>query len=302
MSDRRARLALLGGLVALLTIAGPNRAGATIKYGPFQLSGSLQSQNLIRHPDIDSYNITQQRNTARLQLEYKWLENGRFIDKYDIPFISRSSLYVLYRGVYDSFYDFTPGYIEKSDVHGKVYNGQDLFDFANVKGNALGRPKFARNTLTVSGMTHGERDALKFDNQLREAYIDLKMRDIPLSVRAGRQQIVWGETDNFRMLDRVNPLTSPGTSSSSSRRPPSAGTRSAARCGCSSSSTTWATSGSSPRTTSSGTGTRATGIRRSRRSCPSPGASASSTRSPTRSTARSSAASARSRRTAAAKS
>jgi uncharacterized protein DUF1302 len=163
MSDRRARLALLGGLVALLTIAGPNRAGATIKYGPFQLSGSLQSQNLIRHPDVDSYNITQQRNTARLQLEYKWLENGKFIDKYDIPFIARSSLYVLYRGVYDSFYDFTPGYIEKSDV-------------------------------------------LKFDNQLREAYVDLKMRDIPLSVRAGRQQIVWGETDNFRMLDRVNPL------------------------------------------------------------------------------------------------
>jgi uncharacterized protein DUF1302 len=206
MSDRRARLALLGGLVALLTIAGPNRAGATIKYGPFQLSGSLQSQNLIRHPDVDSYNITQQRNTARLQLEYKWLENGKFIDKYDIPFIARSSLYVLYRGVYDSFYDFTPGYIEKSDVHGKVYNGQDLFDFAKVKGNALGRPKFARNTLTVSGMTHEERDALKFDNQLREAYVDLKMRDIPLSVRAGRQQIVWGETDNFRMLDRVNPL------------------------------------------------------------------------------------------------
>jgi hypothetical protein len=32
------------------------------------------------------------------------------------------------------------------------------------------------------------------------------MRDIPLSVRAGRQQIVWGETDNFRMLDRVNAL------------------------------------------------------------------------------------------------
>jgi hypothetical protein len=25
-------------------------------------------------------------------------------------------------------------------------------------------------------------------------------------VRAGRQQIVWGESDNFRMLDRANPL------------------------------------------------------------------------------------------------
>jgi hypothetical protein len=206
MSDRRARWALYAGLVALLAVAGANRAEATIKYGPFQISGSLQSQNLIRHPDIDSYNITQQRNTARLQLEYKWLENGKFLDKYNIPFIHRSNLYVLYRGVYDSFYDFTPGYIEKDDVHGDVYGGLSLFEYAKRQGNATNRPNFARHTLSVSGLSHGEREALKFDNQLREAYVDLKLRDIPLSIRAGRQQIVWGETDNFRMLDRVNPL------------------------------------------------------------------------------------------------
>src|SRR5439155_1217260 len=42
--------------------------------------------------------------------------------------------------------------------------------------------------------------------QLREAYADIKSRTIPLTIRAGRQQIVWGETDNFRMLDRANPL------------------------------------------------------------------------------------------------
>jgi hypothetical protein len=206
MSDRRARWALYAGLVALLAVAGANRAEATIKYGPFQLSGSLQSQNLIRHPDIDSYNITQQRNTARLQLEYKWLENGKFLDKYNIPFVHRSNLYVLYRGVYDSFYDFTPGYLEKEDVHGDKYGGLSLFEYANVLGNSKGKPGFARRVMSVSGLSHGERDALKFDNQLREAYVDLKLRDIPLSIRAGRQQIVWGETDNFRMLDRVNPL------------------------------------------------------------------------------------------------
>jgi hypothetical protein len=206
MSDRCARWALIGGLVAMLTAAGSDRAGATVKYGPFQLSGSLQSQNLIRHPTYDSYNITQQRNTARLQLEYKWLENGKFIDKYDIPFIHRSSLFVLYRGVYDSIYDFTPGFIEKSDIHGNVYNGLNVYDFAKLKGNSIGKPNLARKTLTISGLTHEARDALKFDNQLREAYADFKLRDIPLSIRAGRQQIVWGETDNFRMLDRVNPL------------------------------------------------------------------------------------------------
>ena len=34
----------------------------------------------------------------------------------------------------------------------------------------------------------------------------MKFRGIPLTIRAGRQQIVWGETDNFRMLDRANSL------------------------------------------------------------------------------------------------
>jgi hypothetical protein len=37
-------------------------------------------------------------------------------------------------------------------------------------------------------------------------FVDLKLRGVPLSIRAGRQQIVWGETDNFRMLDRANSL------------------------------------------------------------------------------------------------
>ena len=123
-------------------------AGATIKYGPFQLSGSLQSQNLIRHPDIDSYNITQQRNTARLQLEYKWLENGKFIDKYDIPFIDRSSLFVLYRGVYDSIYDFTPGFIEKDDIHGDAYGGLNALRLRrSSRATRSGSRSFARNAL-----------------------------------------------------------------------------------------------------------------------------------------------------------
>ena len=36
--------------------------------------------------------------------------------------------------------------------------------------------------------------------------MDLAFKGAPLSFRIGRQQIVWGETDNFRLLDRVNAL------------------------------------------------------------------------------------------------
>jgi len=57
---------------------------------------------------------------------------------------------------------------------------------------------------SIEDLGHGSE--LKFENRLREAYVDLRFKQIPLSLRLGRQQIVWGETDNFRLLDRVNSL------------------------------------------------------------------------------------------------
>lgn len=39
---------------------------------------------------------------------------------------------------------------------------------------------------------------------LREAFVDLTLNK--LDVRVGKQQVVWGKTDGFRVLDTVNPL------------------------------------------------------------------------------------------------
>jgi hypothetical protein len=227
---RTRRLAL-----ALAFVLWPHAdARATQKFGPLQLSGNLQSQNLIRHPDPHTLAFVQNRNVARLRFEYKWLESGTFYGKYPIPFLERSTLFLLYRGVYDSIYDLTPGFIEKEDIHGRSYAGKTLFEFARQAEDADRRDKLARarrseaegdfatarrlrrqaagirgqarRQLTLGGLSQEERDAYKFESTLREAYIDLKFRQIPLSVRAGKQQIVWGETDNFPMLDRVNSL------------------------------------------------------------------------------------------------
>ncbi|HAD08354.1 MAG TPA: hypothetical protein DCF62_02625 [Porticoccaceae bacterium] len=44
----------------------------------------------------------------------------------------------------------------------------------------------------------------KEEYKVREAFIDFVMP--PFSLRLGRQQVVWGETDNFRALDVINPL------------------------------------------------------------------------------------------------
>jgi hypothetical protein len=52
--------------------------------------------------------------------------------------------------------------------------------------------------------TKQEKEKRKFEYKLREIYMDLALP--PFSVRLGRQQVVWGETDNFRALDVINPL------------------------------------------------------------------------------------------------
>jgi hypothetical protein len=197
MAVRRARLAVLALLAATLL---PRELRATQRWGPIQLSGNLQSQNLIRHPDIDDFQFIQNRNTAHVRFEYEWLQGGKAYSRYSIPFIERSNLFLLWRGVYDSIYDTTPGFVEKEDIHGKAYAGLNVNEFGKQVRGMRG------DAFEISGLNSDARDALKWDNQLREAYVDLKFRGLPLSVRAGKQQIVWGESDNFRMLDRANAL------------------------------------------------------------------------------------------------
>src|SRR5437867_3378875 len=226
MWDRRLITAVRAALAVAFLAVAPARAHATQRFGPIQISGNLQTTNLVRHPDQETYQFVQNRNVAHVRLDYDWLQGGKFYDKYNIPFLESSHLFILWRGVYDSIYDTTPGFRPREDIHGRAYvplgvplgvvvqPPKNIFDFAQTPpkgcvgavGCLEGGAGIPRRRLTLAGLSHGERDALKFDDQLREAYADIKLRTIPLSVRAGRQQIVWGETDNNRLLDRPNAL------------------------------------------------------------------------------------------------
>jgi hypothetical protein len=187
------------GVVAAAILAAAAPAVATQRFGPFQLSGNLQSQNLARHADATTWAFVQQRNTARLRFQYDWLERGRFHGAYDVPFVERSKVLVQWRGVYDSVYDTTPSFITSKDIHGRAYGGRHLRPALEDRG-------FNRRLLTLDGLPGGLRERLRFENELREAWIELKLRGLPLTIRGGKQQVVWGESDNFRLLDRVNPL------------------------------------------------------------------------------------------------
>ena len=177
---------VLAWVVVAVSIGIADRAGATQTVGPLELSGNVQSQQLIRHPDVDQYYFVQQRNTLRVRVDYEWMKRGgKFLDRYDLSdWIESSHLLLLYRGVYDSIYDLTPGITEKYEFTGERVD-----------------KRFSH----LDDMNRGWRDAMKFENDLREAYVDIKFRG-NFSLRAGKQQVIWGESDGFRLLDRANAL------------------------------------------------------------------------------------------------
>lgn len=177
----------LVGALLLGVLAQPRTADATIRFGNnLLIFGDLESQNLIRMRQPGTLTPVQQRNTFRIGLEYKFISRGKLGKElpnggFDVGFIKDASVYALYRGVWDSVYTWGAG--------GNLYD---------IKGDPVG---------SINDLGIDTRKSMQFpENRLREFYVDMNFKDIPFSIRAGRQQVVWGETDNFRLLDRVNAL------------------------------------------------------------------------------------------------
>lgn len=196
-------------------------AAATIKYGDVQFSGSFTTQNLIRTPDIDELQFIQNRNFAYLRMDWDWFKKGQFFQLWEVPFIKESKFFLLYRGVYDGFYDLAPGGNQRG-----LTRFDDLVG-GPIEGNRVGTLRGDRPTTpgdvcdplnpdprighclregAYSRLDDRDRDNIKWENELREIYVDFKLKDAPVSFRIGRQQVVWGEADQFRMMDIWNPL------------------------------------------------------------------------------------------------
>src|SRR5262245_33424564 len=80
--------AVVAALVLASALASPARA--TLRYGPIEISGSVDSQTLLRSTQIDQWQFVQNRNTALVRLDYEWLQSGKLIERFDLPFIKRS--------------------------------------------------------------------------------------------------------------------------------------------------------------------------------------------------------------------
>lgn len=195
-------------LLAML-LEGP--AYATLKYGQVQFSGSFATQNLVRTPDIDNLQFVQNRNTAYLRMDWDWFKDGKLVELIELPFVKDTKFFLLYRGVYDGIYDLGPG-----DKQRGITRFDDIVG-GPIEGNKVGtiRPGACSPTrddpsscLREGGYSRIEDHRTDFarENNLREVYIDLSLKDAPVSFRIGRQQVIWGESDQFRMMDIWNPL------------------------------------------------------------------------------------------------
>src|SRR5262245_34686104 len=122
----------LRSLAVLIVLVSSSPAFGFRRYGPFELTGSVSAQNLVRNSDIDRLAFVQQRNTAKIRLDYDILDKGKFLERFEpLPFIESAHMLLLYRGVYDSVYDYAPGF-EQKDIYGyPVSLGRRLVDLPN---------------------------------------------------------------------------------------------------------------------------------------------------------------------------
>lgn len=201
-------------LVAMFATFLSRPARATFQFGErLQLSGNVETQNLVRMPEWRQVEFIQQRNTARIRIDWDWLQDGKFMDKFDLPFIKESKFYLLYRFAYDGFYDLAPGGRQtgqerEDDIIGGPVVGNRI---GSIRGGCELTSDLAYSTTCLrdgpySRFTAKNRGRLKLENRLREIYADFTLQDIPLSLRIGRQQVIWGEADQFRLMDIWNPV------------------------------------------------------------------------------------------------
>jgi len=103
-----------------------------------------------------------------------------------------------YRGEYEGIYDFGASEFTHAD--------ETLLELQTFLRQS---PTFQPGQLSQLGdmsffVRHRLRQVASFRNRLFQAFLDVEMGD--LFLRMGRQNLVWGETDVFRLLDNINPI------------------------------------------------------------------------------------------------
>ena len=174
----------LRGLVAGLAIAAglvwlTSPAQAVVRVGDSEIQVVYEMQHAFQFDGSpgDNFEWVQWRNEMRVEYEYQDListEGGLFGKNIKIPGVRRADFSFMYRGRFDP-----------------VYEVRDKYD-----------DMYPHRIKQFKSFTFPE-------NGFREMNLDVDFGDVMghrLSMKLGKQQIVWGESDLFRSIDIANPL------------------------------------------------------------------------------------------------
>ena len=182
--NRKRRSCLRGFLAGLFAVAGlvwlTSPAQAVIRVGNSEVQVVYEMQHSFQFDGSpgDNFEWVQWRNELRVEYEYQDLvttEGGLFDKNIKIPGVRRADFSFMYRGRFDPVYMVRDKYDEMYPHRIKMQ--QKAFVFP--------------------------------ENGFREMNLDVSFGDVMghrLSMRLGKQQIVWGESDLFRSIDIANPL------------------------------------------------------------------------------------------------
>lgn len=187
-------------------------AGAALGFGPGAVAGKTEWAGYVENATYvrDGMGLSKFRNTAQLE----------FSRSIDSDSWSNVSFNGVFRATYDGVYDLNDDEFGKDAA--ERYLGQNWHDNSTVSSSALltaGVPIPCENDSVLcknlDGYMDQDEDDIRFPefndraDFLRELYItadkELDNGDI-FNVTFGRQQVVWGKTDLFRVLDVINPV------------------------------------------------------------------------------------------------
>jgi len=207
-------LALLAGIAAL-SVATERRSQAltldeagTINLGVRAYTDvriHTQEYQCIR-PDGSGYNGATfpcspagHLQQSRWFLEMKWNHDLLKYVKDWLPGDTQVFAYNLtYRGEYEGIYDYGPS---------EYRNGREsLNEIENaMRQGGVSEAAIQQNAGAISLANRQKLRTIAVDrNRLFQAFLDYEVG--PFFVRFGRQNLAWGETDVFRLLDNINPI------------------------------------------------------------------------------------------------
>ena len=215
---RRSRFSIVGGALTWLVLIGMS---ANTAWGYFfddrremSLSGFAYTRGTmaLSHDDIGTGkglyktgNLVQHRNFLTLE----WRHNINRLTRQApgvgplFEFLNFDGLdyYLNLREAYDGVYDYGP-----SGIRNQTKGGGGATFWDKYYGRQL--PKYPQEFLRANNFNYVTQTSFaeKQVNQISLFEWYLNISKGPLFIRIGRQNLSWGETDAFRLLDQINPL------------------------------------------------------------------------------------------------